>query len=727
MSDNADERVRDVGGAACPDTTKEARECERDRARSLTRAARRWPGAASVVLLSAIAVPSRAANSDYRFKVSDVERVVTSQQEALCPQDAPVMPKPATGQARFTLDKKGALKISEDKKAARVSFAFSDSSANAVARVDVVDGTGRPSRTIGCGSVDATSVYAFPDAGIPDGTMLSVQLFDSGADSTQPLRAERAHVLADIEAAEKAALHGDGELRLFWTDARLAHLDQADGVLDSAIRRGKHLIGRIKDALTAWNCEASPESEFAGRAVCDEMLAVGSAVSNVLVILERARAATIDEPLCREPPPDQQRLCSLRNDKFADALAQLNVSAPLSPADTEAQCERIGKLRWLYTDGALRLVSRASIPIVQRENLIRADYDSSKPPIEAVPTKGKLGFVVAAVPADETVKFATHTGKLIASDLGTIFTTFVPLALKAGIPALGVAADPCATDPNSPICKAKLERERALARLSIRSLVCTDGVEITWPDHKHKSWVSFVFDPAVPPAAKTEARGYVFGPIDKDHVIDVVACKGDVCTGADDDKAVKTRVSLTPDRTGTFSLLLEVSVGVGVFDTDGSGHGFEIMNAPQFQPVFGVEGPDQIYQMQRRVNPTNLVSTSLLLGIRPCDAWLVAIGPSLLVGPSGGAFTQWGLRGGWNFAKSFVLTFGPSARFLQVPTDYKIGDFVSVPRGMNGSVSPPAVQSHYLAEFQFDVGLAIDLASLGSSASDAIKGFGGGK
>jgi hypothetical protein len=151
------------------------------------------------------------------------------------------------------------------------------------------------------------------------------------------------------------------------------------------------------------------------------------------------------------------------------------------------------------------------------------------------------------------------------------------------------------------------------------------------------------------------------------------------------------------------------------------------MNAPKFEPVFGADGPDQIYQMQRRVDPRSVVSTSLLFGLRPCDSWIVAIGPALFVGPSGGAFTQWSVRGGWNFAKSFVLTFGPSARFLSIPSDYKIGDFVSVPRGANGSVSPPAIQSHYAAEVQFDVGLAIDLASLGSSASDAIKGFGGGK
>lgn len=248
----------------------------------------------------------------------------------------------------------------------------------------------------------------------------------------------------------------------------------------------------------------------------------------------------------------------------------------------------------------------------------------------------------------------------------------------------------------------------------------------------------FSVDTSLLPAAKIETAGQLFIGLDKTHVEDLVACAGDPCTGADDDKNVKARASLVPDRTGSWTMLVEATLGIGLLSrythwSDPSWHSvfserFDIESAPAFDPVGRGDGPDQIYQLESHSDPRNAVSTGLVVGCYVKDRWLVGAGPALLVGTSGAAFTQWDARAAYRLGdRGVFITFGPSLRFLPVPADYRLGDTVSVAKSAMGTASAPTDRTYYTAELQFDVGVAIDIGTLGAAAADTIKAVGGKK
>jgi hypothetical protein len=209
-----------------------------------------------------------------------------------------------------------------------------------------------------------------------------------------------------------------------------------------------------------------------------------------------------------------------------------------------------------------------------------------------------------------------------------------------------------------------------------------------------------------------------------------VACTAEPCTGADDDKNVRGRASLTPSRKKSWTMIAEVTLGVGLLSRYTADAGpwepFEIESPPSFDPVNRGDGPDQLYQLKLKSDPRNAISTSLILGRYYTDRWFFGLGPSLLVGTAGGAFTQWNMRWAYRLGdKGAYLTLGPSVRFLSAPVDYNVNDRVSVTKPASGTATAPVVRSYYTPELQFDIGLGLDIGTLGAVAADTIKSFGG--
>jgi hypothetical protein len=239
-----------------------------------------------------------------------------------------------------------------------------------------------------------------------------------------------------------------------------------------------------------------------------------------------------------------------------------------------------------------------------------------------------------------------------------------------------------------------------------------------------------VADTTLAPTAATETVGRVFGDLDAEHVDDLVACASDTCTAAVDDKTVRARATLTPNRTGSWTLMAEITGGLSVMSRYSVSCRclgvFELLGPPSFEPVNRGDGPDQIFELRTRSDPRNVVSTSLILGRYYSDRWLLGFGPSLLVGTSGGAFTQWNMRFAYRLSdKGAYLTFGPSLRFLPDPVDHQLHDRVSVTKSASGAATAPQIRTYYSPELQLDVGLGIDIGALGAAASDTIKSFGG--
>jgi hypothetical protein len=214
--------------------------------------------------------------------------------------------------------------------------------------------------------------------------------------------------------------------------------------------------------------------------------------------------------------------------------------------------------------------------------------------------------------------------------------------------------------------------------------------------------------------------------------VDLVACTGTPCAGPDGDKNVRGRVSLTPDRTGSLTLIADLSagLGLGLFSRHGTTRGpsFAIQSAPGFEAVDRGDGPDQLFEMSRRINPRNAISSGVILGGYISDRWVLGIGPALAVGGASGAFSQWNVRFSRRIRDtSYYLTFGPSLRFFAEPVDFELHDRISVPKPASGVAMPPQFRTSYGAELQLDIGLGIDIGTLSAAAGDTLKSLGGGK
>jgi hypothetical protein len=247
------------------------------------------------------------------------------------------------------------------------------------------------------------------------------------------------------------------------------------------------------------------------------------------------------------------------------------------------------------------------------------------------------------------------------------------------------------------------------------------------------SRVWLVVDPDLPPMAGVEAVSGIYVPFDGQHVVDLVACAAASCAGTDGDKTVRGRVPLTPDRTGSLTMLVEASLGVGVWrmrrEWPFTHAPFAIQSSPRFEPINRGDAPDQLFEMDLRTNPRNAISTGVMLGRYFQDRWLLALGPTLTVGGSSEVFSQWNGRVAYRWGdRGTYVTFGPSVRFLSQPEDFALHDRVSVPRPASGAAAEaPRFRTTTGAELQLDIGLAIDIGTLGAAASDVLKTFGGGR
>lgn len=616
-------------------------------------------------------------------------------------------PTPSNSAARFSLARSGALTVADDSKSKALSFMFSDALAGSVARFDVINDDGKTTRGAACGVIEANRSYEI-DASDTEGRVVAVQLFENGAGVKSEMTSEAQSVRTAAAAVERLELHREREVADLAFAARTALTDPTPQNLSAVDAAATAELSTLSDLRRKLLCAAPrPDGEF-GADRCDEALTIAKNVAVLRAAFSHAAAS-----------PYEARALVLQSDKIGDSIAALDAGPELTSDARVAQCRRLRTLRWLSEPWAKRPVARAFVPVIPaRQRLFVARYGENVSD-DGVKTGNVMGLVVTGVPRGQKTSFAVHNGKAVSSDLASLLVTFVPLLRKLapGMLFAGSRGGSCADELGDELCK-RIEERRAALR--IKSAVCL-------PAEDPSEDQALTVDEALLPSALVESRATIFGPLPRTNILDVVACQGETCTGGDDDKAAKSRLTITPDRSGTFTLLVELSFGFPILDKDGWAHGLRSGNAPTFQAVGGPDGPDQLYEVRQPIDPRSAVTTSALLGYRVCDRWLIGFGPALLIGTSGGTFTQWNLRGGWSFAKGLVLTFGPSLRLLPYLNDFEVGERASVARSATGGSTAPSGNSHYAGELQLDVGLGIDLASITGAAADTIKSFGGGK
>lgn len=237
-------------------------------------------------------------------------------------------------------------------------------------------------------------------------------------------------------------------------------------------------------------------------------------------------------------------------------------------------------------------------------------------------------------------------------------------------------------------------------------------------------------DCPAPPEPLSTTRVHLLKTIDNLHTSVVSICADTKCPG-EKDANVKASLKLVPSPKGRWTVMTELSFGLGFAGSrlaDGANpYGLRSQSTPQFDPVLGANGPEQVFELRERTNPRNAFTASVLVGKHVSDEWFMGAGSSLVIGANGAALSQLGFRLGRDIKRSGVyVTFGPSARFVDAPEFYAIGDRVTVSQSAGTMASAPKFATHVGVEFQFDVGLAIDLGTLVTSAASVISSFGGG-
>lgn len=692
-----------------------------------------------VAILATAAGSARAERFTLQAAV-DLEQVEDGdelQAALICADAKSLRPLQDKEKARYAINVNGTVELAT-RKAEDLSFQFNGFDEKTIARVEVVPPPSplAPPATIWCQRLTKPGKFEVPQVpAAATGSTVLVTVYGLSRKPPAGLADEQAVVLAAAQRAERDAVHASKALTDLLSvveDVRLKSDQPSNGsVLCTDFSRASNVghaaLSELENLVTKWRCPSGAPNDLMAPAVCDELSKVSSAVVRILSVVDRVHAristhmTSSDSCVPKEGDKLRQLVQALDGndtlirdyyEKLPADVAGLQPGPPVTSDSRLAQCRRLGQLRWLHLEGAYRLLTRAMIPSVPSEQLSIVSYGGATESLTGGESATARGFVVNGVPAGQRATFTSRVGKNISVDAATVVSTLV----KIGIPQI----------PGAPrqLAKEKVARHQvAVEQLNIPSLLCDGDVKA----HDREE-LALVIDPAVGPVAGVETLGHVFPAVATSHVTDFVLCTGTDCTGADDDKTVRARASVTPDRTGSWLLLAEVTFGLGFGSAAYGSHHLPlaIQNAPAFVPVGGNSGPDQLYEMQLSTDPRNAFSTSLIVGFQFADHWYVGGGPALLAGTSGALFKQWGLRVGYRLGESPVhITFGPTVRFVDVPTDYAIGDQVSVTRGSSGSATAPAFRTYASPEFQADIGIALDLGALGTAAADTVKAFGG--
>jgi hypothetical protein len=580
--------------------------------------------------------------------------------------------------ARFVLDAAGGLTVNDS--APKGTFSFTTNSPS-IAIVRGVRKDEREPQILACGTVDSGARYEW---GLKDATLASMQLF-SRVDDQSLLDERREKVLAEGRRVEREAVHSVDALRRFVAAVRMVHVSPGPHVISAAQAAGGHLAATLATMRGDFRCE---QTSYFEADICDEI--------QDLEVLTASINATLDELLKKD---SDQRLALLRAHGTADTLQAMAPRPELTVGAQKTHCENVSRLAWLNDASFDRARARATVPIADK--VFVQPYSAELGEHADVSTCESVGVVVVSVPAGDATSFGVHRGARLTLELATLIKTFVGAALPR-VPGAGFLPKRAIhTATCDPFCGELMD----MPKVQIPSLICErDG--------------SLRFDDAAPLASGTDSRAHVLKRLDRNHTVDVAMCRGDNCTGAEDDKAVKARVRLRPSRAGAWSLVVEVAGGA---HCTRDGCDFESLSKPAFQPILGPAGPDQVFEMQQDTDPRDVISTSLLLGPRLGNRFFVGVGPTLFVGAGGGAFTQWNVRGGYELGDGVFFTAGLGLRWVDMPKDYEIGERISVPRGM----SAPPLRTYGEVVPQFSLGLGVDLATLGAAATDVYRALGG--
>ena len=586
---------------------------------------------------------------------------------------------------RFDFDDEGDLAF--DAAAPDETYRFGASEGQLVVKIERVtpgNPPGKPKRTpFACGAVDAAAVYALHRSFwecASDEALLEITIF---RDATEPKALKDARVDALVSELKQAEIGG------LMRSAKLQEVDDAAAALlanaksapstQPAEKAIDAALGEL-DKLQVL-CPANGEAplEKLNQATC----LVRTNVIGTLRRLKNALSSSRDIELART--------------ELRDWLHAAN--APLLPQ----HCVQVGALAGHELTGAgspFRVVAKAQVPELEPARVRAVSYGYGFQRIERVPA-GSAAIIVAGKPVSETVAFEVRKREpIVRTSPADVIARFLQSALPLvkSMVAAGVVP-PVAIEG--------------------RTFACDK--------------VTALVDVAAPPVSGRETATFLALGLEDTAVQEVLVCADAKCPGDQSDPKVKNRIQLVPSEGNHLAVMVEFAANVSFNLSSSTGKADQAPTrasfgplAPSFEPVGGLTGPDQVYQLRYRSDFRQGFSTGMLLAY-VFGRGMVGLGPSLLLGTGGGALAQFNVRVGLRVATGVYITFGPGVGVVKRAVDYQEGDELTVPRPAPDAAKAPEFRQQDQAALTLGLGVALDLASVVTSGIDLVKSFGGSK
>jgi len=382
---------------------------------------------------------------------------------------------------------------------------------------------------------------------------------------------------------------------------------------------------------------------------------------------------------------------ALNNDGLDGHVALQDAAAGLPDVEQPAEgkepgyCDAVARVKWYSSDAHRTLLSRYELPL--KQSIAEAPYAAGAGSASDLEPRTRLAVLVTGVPTGEVVSASMQQEARVGTPLEIIARVAPAFAgEKAKLAGLAVSQPPA------------FKKE---SKCATRLLADTD----------------------VDPLAPIGTRAFLLPPLDDDYTSKLFLCSGPDCATRKDDKPVRNTIALDVLPEHRFAVLVELAMTAPLHVKGKTDLRYDSFAEPRFDPVGGVTGPDQLFQLRYITDVRQLVSTSILLGVQHHHTY-VGFGPSLWLGGSSSLFTQWNLRVGWAFTKGVLLTVGPTLRVVPRPIDYAQEDVVAVPRPATGDPAAPTIRTHDTVAFGASLGIAIDLAALADAGDSLLKSIG---
>ncbi|NPC45932.1 hypothetical protein HPC50_02465 [Corallococcus exiguus] len=648
--------------------------------------------------------PVNAAESEADTRIPEME--------LLCTDAVPPPVLDAAEDPRFVINRSGAVTLSKKKENLLMEFNLGGNAHPAWVQVERVTHKG-VRHPVACGQVDDGMRYRLPEADPEtEKDVLVVRLFDLPRSAVEQarlrsVREEREKVLLTpgIIESEQAALRDWAEVGLVAKTVEQFALstDGKEEVLAKAvIANALSIVAQLGAACPGAGSAASGPALL--NKLCEENRSLDSQLGTVSEALDRYSRAMRDAAL-------KERRTEFRVALRA-AAETLKPGARLEGEAREAHCTQIAMLNWLHDDERPHLVAQVELPLVDGARIVEATYGGGDSRQDLSSGMHKpLAVLLHDVTSGVELGVGTQqviTGRNDAADaVAGAFSFMIRLAKLApgALPAaVGGKVFPAA------------HRELDFS-VKAPTLICLDQTTAPAGASERVLKATLKADMGAPPLARIGTRTLVVEPLDKGSRREVYVCDAKPCEPSKDNVKVRNRVILDADQGSSFLLLVEVA---GTAAMEGQG-GF---TTPRYAPLGSSAGPQRVYELRGDYRTQDLASVSVLFGVRLSRSWLLAGGPSVLVGTSGGTFSQLGLRAGWEFARGVVLTTGPSLRFVQTATkEAPLGSRIALANGEEPKVpAPPGLE--YQPRFGWSVGLGVDASVLTDAGKSLLKSVG---